>query len=128
MIVLAPNEQILATYDVFCKFGKSIIYITNRRLAIEGLKVGLFLTLNHQEVLGLFQVGPKSAKLSWSEGSSLVEFVIYGSNIGAMCEKFTKLNPNYGTNYRQNYAIYDQTNSSQTRFSKNPEQRIDFQV
>lgn len=74
MISLRLGEVVEETFPVNCKFGRSVLYLTNMGIMIENIK-GSILDLHLESILSLQPLDGKKIKIIWNEGNAVCDLV-----------------------------------------------------
>lgn|GEM_PF-3505970 len=83
MIALKQGEAIKKAFDVRCKFGAGMLYVTNQRIVFEITKQGVLLDLPYEEVKSYQAINKDTLLLNWEEngkGRFNLEFKIKHAN------------------------------------------------
>lgn len=92
---LLAGEKILETFSADSKFGKCTICVTNFGLSLENNAFGLFLSLEHNEILSCLPINKNSARMSWVENQTVFEFVIRCEKPETFCRKYRQIKDDY---------------------------------
>jgi hypothetical protein len=68
------GEYARDTFTINCKYGRSVLYITNFGIMVENSH-GVILELDHASVFGMQQSGKKHLKVVWNEDGIAHGFV-----------------------------------------------------
>ncbi|HET8719454.1 MAG TPA: hypothetical protein VFM64_00470 [Candidatus Nitrosotenuis sp.] len=107
MISLRQGEIVEETFPVNCKFGKSILYLTNMGIMIENIK-GAILDLGLESILSLQPLDGKKGKIIWKEDNAVCDFV-FG------CESILELTTKYRTVLKKQSSLKTWSDTDETR-------------
>ena len=73
-VMMQDGETLESKHKVSTKFGKGVLYVTNRALLIEVKKKGIIFHRFHRQMAGIEARAIRTIRVKWPEGSQIHEF------------------------------------------------------